>query len=372
MNNLQNIRVMPFRITLFLAALFLVPFNQYAQVRLPSYPDSIFSTYYQQKKSFAESLPLEKDAIVFLGNSITDGAQWGEVFQSPKVLSRGFSGDVTAGILNRLPDIIRRKPAKVFLLIGTNDLARGVSVDSTLQNILLMADYSRQESPKTKFYVQSILPVNDTFKKFSGHMENGAKIKELNQQLKQNAGKHFYTYIDINTPFSDASGKLNTKYSNDGLHLLGEGYMLWKHLIYPYVFDQLAKPTLIPLPQKLAWNEELFPLYAVREIVLEDTLFNKEAQLLQKELSMAGWHAEIVRKSNKNKPQIELRAGKLNSPQNNKEGYTIHATSLAITMTASTPQGMFNAVQTLKQLMRDNTLVDGCIIEDNKLKAISY
>src|SRR5690606_18870686 len=122
-----------------------------------------------QKKSFAESLPVEKDAIVFFGNSITDGAQWAEVFQSPKVLSRGFSGDITAGVLNRLQDIVQRKPAKLFLLIGTNDLARGISADSILKNILLMADYSRQESPSTKFYVQSILPVNDTFKKFTGH-----------------------------------------------------------------------------------------------------------------------------------------------------------------------------------------------------------
>lgn len=354
----------PIKTILVFAASMLITLSNFAQVKIPAYSDTLFSTYYQQKKSFAESLPTEKGAIVFLGNSITDGAQWGEVFQSPNILSRGFSGDVTAGILNRLPDIIRRKPAKVFLLIGTNDLARGISVDSVLKNILLMADYTRQQSPTTKLYVQSILPVNDTFKKFSGHTGNGEKIRQLNKRLVENAGKHTYTYIDIHTPFSNASGKLNTKYSNDGLHLLGEGYMLWKHLIYPFLFDQLTKPALIPLPQKLTWNGQLFPLYLVKDIVLSDTIFRREADLIREELEKKGWQARIIRKPNKGQPYIELSSGKTNSPLNNNEAYTINAGSTNIKLIATTTHGMFNAVQTLKQLMRDNALIDGCNIED--------
>lgn len=299
MNILQNIKTRILRLGLSLAVILLFTQQNYAQIKLPSYPDSIFTTYYQQKKSFAETMPLVQDAIVFLGNSITDGAQWGEVLQSSNMLSRGFSGDVTAGILNRLPDIIRRKPAKVFLLIGTNDLARGVSVDSVLKNILLMADYSRQKSPSTKFYVQSILPVNDTFKKFTGHTGNGEKIKELNRKLEQNEKKHSYTYIDIYTAFSNASGKLNTKFTNDGLHLLGDGYMLWKHQIYPYIYDQLPKPAMIPLPQKVTWNGQLFPLYDLKDIVLENVSFKQEAELLKKELKKIGWETRIVTKPTK-------------------------------------------------------------------------
>ena len=47
-----------------------------AQVRLPHYPDSLFSTYYHQRVTHFRSLPQTKDDIIFIGNSITDGGEW--------------------------------------------------------------------------------------------------------------------------------------------------------------------------------------------------------------------------------------------------------------------------------------------------------
>lgn len=35
--------------------------------------------------------------------------------------------------------------------------------------------------------------------------------------------------------FVNDEGKMNVKYTNDGLHLLGEGYMLWKSIVEPYI-----------------------------------------------------------------------------------------------------------------------------------------
>jgi len=70
-----------------------------AQVKLPVYPDSLFSTYYLQKASFAESLPDTKNDIVFIGNSITDCAVWCELFNDIHVKSRGFSGDFTLRLI---------------------------------------------------------------------------------------------------------------------------------------------------------------------------------------------------------------------------------------------------------------------------------
>ena len=80
--------------------------NADAQIKLPEYPDSLFTTYYQQKASFAAHLPYTKDDIVFLGNSITDGAVWSELFNDIHVKSRGFSGDISAGIIHRFANIV--------------------------------------------------------------------------------------------------------------------------------------------------------------------------------------------------------------------------------------------------------------------------
>src|SRR5690348_1170260 len=109
-----------------------------AQVLLPSYPDSIFSTYYLQRVSHFKTLPKTKGDIIFLGNSITDGAEWSELFNDNKIKNRGISGDITAGVLHRLNEVAERKPDKVFLLIGVNDLARNISTDSILKNLFLI------------------------------------------------------------------------------------------------------------------------------------------------------------------------------------------------------------------------------------------
>ncbi|MDQ3279044.1 MAG: hypothetical protein M3Q06_12005, partial [Bacteroidota bacterium] len=81
-----------------------------AQIRLPQYPDSLFSTYYHQRVTHFKSLPKTTGDILFLGNSITDGGEWSELFNDVKVKNRGISGDVTAGVLNRLAEVAQRKP----------------------------------------------------------------------------------------------------------------------------------------------------------------------------------------------------------------------------------------------------------------------
>lgn len=338
--------------------------NVFAQITLPVYPDSLFSTYYQQKASFAASLPVSKDDIVFIGNSITDGAIWSELFNDIHVKSRGFSGDVTAGLIHRFADIARRKPAKIFMMIGTNDLARGITADTVVKNILLMADYLFKESPSTQLYVQSILPVNDVFNKFPTHTKNGEKINEVNKLLDKESSSHHYRYINLHDYFKDANGKMNTLYSNDGLHLLGTGYALWKHLIYPYVYDLNEKPSLIPMPQTLKWNEGNFPLYACKSILVKDRSLQKEAELLQQKIEAKGWHVNIVNKITGSEPFIELKFQKVNAPQLNDQSYLLNVSDNKVTLGASSPQGIFYAIQTFEQLMRDGEWINNCEIKD--------
>ena len=95
-----------------------------AQVKLPVYPDSLFPTYYHQRWSLFQSFTQTKGDIIFAGNSITDGSEWNELFGDKRIKNRGISGDITTGVIHRLDEIVKRKPAKVFLMIGTNDLAR--------------------------------------------------------------------------------------------------------------------------------------------------------------------------------------------------------------------------------------------------------
>lgn len=342
--------------------LLLLKISVCAQIHLPAYPDSIFSTYYQQRVTHFRTLPQTKDDIIFLGNSITDGAEWNELFGDSHIKNRGISGDITAGVINRLDEISNRKPAKVFLLIGVNDLSRNTKPDSVVENILLIANYIHQQTPSTQLYVQSILPVNSIYKKFSGHTNKTGQINNVNTALQLAAATNHYTYIDIYTAFCDGEGKMRADLTNDGLHLKGEGYLLWKHLIYAYVCHLQPKPSLLPLPQSLQWGKGYFPAYKCHTILADEKLQNEKI-FLQNALQAKGITITDSNTVN-NKIYIKLDLAKVKTPHQEDEAYHLQILPDKILITANTPHGIFNGIQTLQQLLRDNVMVDACDITD--------
>jgi len=213
----------------------LVLISQWCIVDLHAQSDR-FSTYYHQRKSLFEELPNTKNEIIFLGNSITDGGEWIELFNNKKVRNRGISGDITDGVLYRLDEVTESKPKKVFLLIGVNDLARGIDSDTIVSNIQEIAIQINKQSPNTEVYIQSILPVNPVFKKFSGHCSKTEEIISINKALKIWCKEHTSQYIDLFSHFKNEDDNLmQIKYSNDGLHLTGAGYLLWADIIKAYI-----------------------------------------------------------------------------------------------------------------------------------------
>ncbi|MCK9640636.1 MAG: GDSL-type esterase/lipase family protein [Prolixibacteraceae bacterium] len=197
---------------------------------------SKFGTYYDQRKSLFEILPDTKNEIIFLGNSITDGSEWCELLGNPRAKNRGISGDTSEGVLFRLYQVTRVQPAKVFLLIGINDLAKNISPDTVYVNICKIVSTIRTKSPKTKVYVQSILPVNNTFKTFANHTSRTPQVKDLNERLRTICPRLGATYVDLFSELKNPNDDLlNPMYTNDGLHLLGEGYKAWMRVIQPYL-----------------------------------------------------------------------------------------------------------------------------------------
>lgn len=342
----------------------LVNYQSHGQQELPVYPDSIFSTYFHQRSSLFEAIPATQNDIIFAGNSITDGGEWAELFDNTKIKNRGISGDVTAGIIHRLPDMASRRPAKLFLLIGTNDLARNIQPDSVIKNIFLISDYLHRQSPSTKIFVQSILPVNKKFGKFGGHTVNVEKIKTVNAALKAAADSHTYTYVDLHTAFSNKDGLMREELTNDGLHLTGEGYLLWKHLVYPFVYGLQKNPALIPAPQQLVWGNTFFPLYQCKTIVVKDIALQHEAIRLQQMMAKKGWQMKIEKQAKKGAPYIYLQTGLPQTFQSNKEAYGIDVEETSVKISANNTQGIFYALQSFEQLCRTGVMVPACIILD--------
>lgn len=194
------------------------------------------STFYYRRATLFEVLPTSKSDIIFLGNSITNGGEWAELLRNPHAKNRGISGDTTQGVLDRLSTITKGKPSKIFLLIGTNDLSRGKSMDEVAKNVAKIVERVKRESPKTKLYVQSVFPVNPKFNKFLGHMNRQKDIAVLNAKIKAIAARHGVTYIDVyKSLVIPSTDVMNPEYTNDGLHLLGKGYLKWVDVLKPYL-----------------------------------------------------------------------------------------------------------------------------------------
>lgn len=195
-----------------------------------------YFTFYYQRATLFEELPITSKDIVFLGNSITNGAEWSELFQNKNVKNRGISGDICMGVYDRLDAILKGKPAKIFLLIGINDVSRGTPADTIVNRIRLIARKIKTDSPKTKLYLQSVLPVTDHYKMFQGHTSRWQVVPEINKGLIHLAAEEGVTYIDLYSHFLDEkTGKMNIEYTNDGVHLLGKGYMKWVEIVKPYM-----------------------------------------------------------------------------------------------------------------------------------------
>ena len=194
------------------------------------------SEYNYQKRSLFEQLPIRGNDIVFLGNSITDGGEWAELFNNRHVKNRGISGDRSSWMLDRLDPIVGGQPRKLFLLIGTNDLAAGTPAAEVVANVRKIVERFQSESPRTKLYVQSVFPVNDSFKKYAAkHGRHDADIVAVNKGLQALCAEKGIVYIDLWTLLADKNGKLRADLTNDGLHLMGEGYIVWRDAVLPYV-----------------------------------------------------------------------------------------------------------------------------------------
>jgi len=192
-----------------------------------TYRPATYSIKIDQFKSYKSST---KD-IIFLGNSIMANTDWSELLQSSKVKNRGISGDITFGILERLKDITDTKPSKIFLLIGINDISRNIPDQQILKNYHKIVSRIRAESPSTRIFLHTLMPVNHTFEKFKNHYGKDEHILNINEAIRKMADNKMIFVIDLYPHFLDENKRMKAELTHDGLHLTAAGYQLWTEIL---------------------------------------------------------------------------------------------------------------------------------------------
>lgn len=196
------------------------------------YHDEWGSGNYKYEINNFKKNPLKLNQIVFLGNSITaGGGDWGERLNYSNIRNRGISGDVTDGVMARINEIIYFKSKAVFLLIGINDLWNfspdTPSSEYIGENIIKIAEKIKIGSPKTKVYIQTILPTSRKIYKI--------RIEKINNMIKSKSSKYDYAVIDLHSHFVNQSGLIKEELTTDGIHLNSNGYKLWADIVKPFV-----------------------------------------------------------------------------------------------------------------------------------------
>jgi lysophospholipase L1-like esterase len=167
-------------------------------------------------------------AVVFLGDSISEGGLWSEWFPGVLTSNRGIGGETTAQVLGRLDSAID-SPRAVVLLAGTNDLAAGARVVEIVNRLVAIVEGILERSPECPIYLQSVMPRKDAF---------AAEIVELNELLRSMAEvRATTTFVDLWPALAAPDGSLRSEFTIDNLHLNGAGYAAWVEVLRQYIDD---------------------------------------------------------------------------------------------------------------------------------------
>lgn len=156
----------------------------------------------------------------------------------------GKCGELTGEMVNRFKrSVSDQKPDYVPILGGTNDLGWGLSPDDVMANLVTMYELTLNAGGVP-------IPVTVPPVRIEGEQCN-LEAKEwvdrrltrgdrLNKMIRDYAESSHLAVVDLFTGTVDPNdGQLAVAYSNDGVHLTTDGYLLFAELV-----DHVLRPML--------------------------------------------------------------------------------------------------------------------------------
>ena len=149
------------------------------------------------------------------------------------VYNRGISGDTTDRLLERLQDnVLNIKPKNLVLLIGTNDIGRGLPLELSIQNVESIIEASKKCNPQINFILEAVYPINEKMRDRNEKRSN-KKIAEMNRAFAELCKKHNCIWCDFTDELKDKTGQLKNEYTYDGLHINSMAYEIVANNIIP-------------------------------------------------------------------------------------------------------------------------------------------
>jgi len=185
----------------------------------------------ERRSAWAQQVDQDQHAVVFLGDSITQG--WGgglgAAFPGIKVANRGISGDTTRGVLLRLQeDVLALNPAAIVLLMGTNDLEEGATPEIIAGNLRLIVAGLEQHDARMPIVLCQVFPSSQAKKRPADQIK---AINALYRAAVKNDAQ--VTYLETWPLLADLSGDAIAGEFPDLLHPNEAGYAKWAAALRP-------------------------------------------------------------------------------------------------------------------------------------------
>jgi lysophospholipase L1-like esterase len=193
---------------------------------------------------------------VALGDSYTIGTSVGESERWPNQLVAALHGTVELELvanlgvngyatddllLDEMPRLASLAPDFVTLLIGVNDVVRGVPAERYAANVRQILDGLLAQLPADRIVVVSTPDYTRTPRggDFGDSVQQRAAIAEFNAIIAAEAGARAISFVDIG-PVADRADQDPSLVARDELHPSGGQYAGWVELIAPVVSGLIA------------------------------------------------------------------------------------------------------------------------------------
>jgi lysophospholipase L1-like esterase len=200
---------------------------------------NVLDPIYERGVSQFETLPVRAGDVVFLGDTLVAGGLWCELFPDRSVRNRGIVGDTSAGVLARLHQVSEGDPGAVVLMVGTFDVLGGRPRRETVANVETIVTRLGEESPGARVLLLSVLPRDE---------EAVMSVDRLNADYAAVAERLGVDFLDLSPDFATDEGLLDPALSNDGLHLNGPGYQLFRARVGAWLEGLDAAAAAEPAP----------------------------------------------------------------------------------------------------------------------------
>ena len=169
------------------------------------------------------------NAVLFMGSSSIRLWDLKKYFPGLSAVNRGFGGSYisdSAYYASRIA--VPYKPRLILFYSGDNDIADNKPPDRLAADFEGFLAAAREKSPRLPVIYISIKPSPARWALWP-------KMREANGLIEASCLRQPpCSYLDVGKAMLDGDGKVRTElFMQDGLHLNGQGYLLWSALLTP-------------------------------------------------------------------------------------------------------------------------------------------